>query len=81
MRNLTAEAKIINKLFTLAGALVLTGLVGLLVFFEVWILVNFIGLSFWLMQFFWAVVAGLVIAFVAGVCNAAIIADINKIKF
>ena len=62
MRNLTAEVSVINRLFTLAGTMMLLGLAMLLIVGEIWICAEYVGIKFWFMQSLWFVLASIIVS-------------------
>lgn len=63
MRNLEAEAKLVQKIFMLAGAIFLLGLVALAVGAEILILSFWDEpAKFWIWQGVWCIVQGFVLA-------------------
>jgi len=67
MRNLGAEYQFAERLFIVAGAVFLLGLIALAVGTELWVLSYFLvdPVMFWIWQGIWAVITAMVISAVA----------------
>lgn len=71
MRNLEAEAKLVQRLFMFAGAIVLLGLIALAVGAEILILSFWDEpAKFWILQGIWCLVQGFVLATVGQITRA-----------
>lgn len=65
MRNLTLESNIVKNMLAWAGFFVLLGLVIVSLAVEYWIIMEYSGPMFWIMQGAWAIVMGLELSIVA----------------
>ena len=69
MRDLTAELKALDRIFTLSGALILLGIVVGLMTAQVWIFIALSGVVFWLAQSFWLFFSGIALAILAALAR------------
>lgn len=70
MRNLTQETNIIKSMLAWAGFFVLGGAVIIIIAVEYWIISEYIGPMFWIMQGLWAIGVGIVISTIAALTRS-----------
>lgn len=64
MRNLTAERKIVEKLFVASGALFLIGVIVMAFGTQWWIIENTVGPLFWTLEGLWAALFGIALGLI-----------------
>lgn len=73
MRNLSAELRFIDYVFTLAGALMVLGILVGLVTLQVWFFVALTGIQFWLAQSVWLFLSGIAVSLIAALARKDIV--------
>lgn len=69
MRDLTAELKFLDYIFTLSGGLMVLGILVGLVTLQVWFFVALTGVQFWLAQSVWLFFSGIAVSLIAALAR------------